>query len=252
MLPSEAIVGDLMERVDPDAIHAAREQLRSTIGAAVQGDLLAQYNAETAAGDDLSPTAKGGRKLRNVALAYLAAADPQAGAALAKRQFDQADNMTARQGALSVLAALDVPERAEALEGFYVRFETNPLVIDKWFALQAIAHRAGTMDEVERLAKHPAFTIANPNRLRALVGSFTANQWVFHAADGRGYRFLADMILAADKLNPQTAARFVPPLGRWRRFDEGRQALMRAQLERIVATPGLSKDVFEQASKSLG
>ena len=106
--------------------------------------------------------------------------------------------------------------------------------------------------EVERLAQHQAFTIANPNRLRALVGSFTANQWVFHAADGRGYRFLTDMILAADKLNPQTAARFVPPLGRWRRFDEKRQAPMREQLERIVATPGLSKDVFEQASKSLG
>lgn len=107
------------------------------------------------------------------------------------------------------------------------------------------------MDDVEALAKHPDFTLKNPNRLRALISSFTANQWVFHHASGRGYTLLADMIIAADKLNPQVAARLVPPLGRWRRFVPDRAKLMRAQLERIAATDGLSKDVFEQVSKSL-
>jgi aminopeptidase N len=104
---------------------------------------------------------------------------------------------------------------------------------------------------VHHLAHHPDFTMSNPNRLRALAGTFGANHWAFHSADGRGYAFLADMIIAADKLNPQVAARLVPPFGRWKRFEPKRSAMMREQLERIVATPGLSKDVFEQASKSL-
>ena len=159
--------------------------------------------------------------------------------------------MTDRQGALAILVSLDEPEREAALDAFYERFADDPLVLDKWFALQASAQRRETIGEVERLAQHPAFTIANPNRLRALAGTFAANQWAFHHSSGRGYRFVADTILAADKLNPSVAARLVPPFGRWRRFDEHRAALMRAELERIVGTAGLSKDVYEQASKSL-
>jgi aminopeptidase N len=159
--------------------------------------------------------------------------------------------MTDRQGALAILVSLDEPERQQALDAFYERFRDDPLVIDKWFALQALAQRRGTIDEVERLAAHPAFNIVNPNRLRALAGNFAANPWVFNDASGRGYRFVADMTLAADKLNPQVAARLVAPFGRWRRMEPKRSALMRAELERIAATPGLSKDVFEQASKSL-
>jgi aminopeptidase N len=249
--PSESVVGDRMERVDPDAIHAAREQLRATIGAELRDELLRARAAEPA-GDDLSPDAKGARRLRSVALGLLAAGDPREGASLAKAQFDAADNMTDRQGALAVLASLDEPQRVAALDAFYDRFKDDPLVVDKWFALQASAQRPATIDEVERLAGHPAFTLANPNRLRSLVGTFAANPWAFHDASGRGYRFVADMILAADKLNPSIAARLVPPLGRWKRFEEHRAALMRAELERIVAAPGLSKDVYEQASKSLG
>jgi aminopeptidase N len=125
------------------------------------------------------------------------------------------------------------------------------LVLDKWFALQAAAQRPDTVDQVLKLEKHPDFTIGNPNRLRSLAGQFGANQWAFHSADGRGYRFLADMILAADRINPQVAARMVPAFGRWKRFEPKRAALMKAELERIVGTAGLSKDVFEQASKSL-
>jgi len=117
--------------------------------------------------------------------------------------------------------------------------------------VQALARREDTLDAVLALAKHPDFTLNNPNRMRALVSAFASNQRAFHDASGRGYRFLADMILAVDAINPQTAARLVPPLGRWRRFEPARADLMKAELERIVATPGLSKDVYEQASKSL-
>jgi aminopeptidase N len=213
--------------------------------------LLAAHRSDGAPGHDLSPRAKGIRRLRTVALGLIAAADEAAGARLAKAQFDGADNMTDRQGALGILVSLDAPERAAALDAFHARFHADALVLDKWFALQAAAQRTDTVDQVLALEKHPEFTIANPNRLRALAGTFGGNHWAFHSPDGRGYRFLADMILGADKLNPQVAARLVPPFGRWRRFEPKRAALMKAELERIVAAPGLSKDVFEQASKSL-
>jgi aminopeptidase N len=250
-VPSENIISDRMDVVDPDAVHQSRDNLRAALGSALREPLLSAYTGAAPSGDDLSPQAKGARRLRNVALGLLAAGDAREGAALAKAQFDSSDNMTDRQGALTILVSLDAPEWKEALDVFHQRFRDDPLVIDKWFALQALAERAETIDEVERLAAHPEFNIANPNRLRALAGNFTANPWVFNHASGRGYRLVADMILAADKLNPQVAARLVPPLGRWRRLEPRRSALMRAQLERIAGTPGLSKDVFEQASKSL-
>jgi len=251
MIPSESLIADRMEMVDPDAIHASRERLRAAIASELGNTLLAAHRSDGVEGHDLSPRAKGIRRLRTIALGLLAADNEAGAAALAKAQFDRADNMTDRQGALGVLVALNVPERRAALEAFYDRFHADPLVLDKWFALQAAAPRADTVDRVEALAKHPDFTMANPNRLRALAGNFGANHWAFHSPNGRGYAFLADMILAADAINPQVAARLVPPFGRWRRFEPKRAELMRQSLEKIVAKPGLSKDVFEQASKSL-
>jgi aminopeptidase N len=170
---------------------------------------------------------------------------------MAMAQFSAADNMTDRQGALRILADSDASQRTEALESFYERYCSDPLVVDKWFMVQALSARDDTAEAVEALAGHPDFTMMNPNRLRALIGSFAANQRAFHHVSGRGYRFLTDTILAVDKLNPQVAARLVPPLGRWRRFEASRAERMRGQLERIVAARGLSKDVYEQASKSL-
>jgi aminopeptidase N len=225
--------------------------MRSAIGSALSSELASAFVADGAAGNDLSPAAKGIRRLRSVALGLIAAADPARGAQLAKAQFDAADNMTDRQGALGIMVSLDRPERTDALGAFYLRYKDDALVLDKWFGLQAASQRADTAEAVEKLAGHPDFTMANPNRLRSLVGSFAMNQWAFHDGSGRGYRFLADMIIAADRINPQTAAKLVPPLGRWRRFRPNRAALMRAELERILSAPNLSKDVFEQASKSL-
>ena len=251
LLPSESVVADRLDVVDPDAIHASRENLRRIIGSELSGPLLSAHHSDGAAGDDLSPAAKGVRRLRTVALGMLAAANSAQTAALAKTQFDGADNMTDRQGALGVLVSLDAPQRRQALDAFYDRFREDALVLDKWFALQAAAQLPDTVDDVLTLATHPDFVITNPNRLRSLAGTFGGNHWAFHSPDGRGYAFLADMILTADKLNPQVAARLVPPFGRWRRFEPRRAELMRQALERIVATSDLSKDVFEQVSKIL-
>ncbi len=251
LLPSEAFIGDQMLVVDPEAINARREALRRELGRALEDEWRSAYAAHAANRYEYGPAAKGARRLRTIALAYITAAGAADAPALAKRQYDEADNMTDRQGALGVLANGDSPERETALAAFYDRYRDNPLVLDKWFTVQALSTRDDTAAAVERLAGHPDFTLNNPNRLRSLVGAFGANQRAFHDASGRGYRFLAGMILAVDRINPQTAAKLVPPLGRWRRFDEARAALMRAELERIVAVPALSKDVFEQASKSL-
>ena len=251
LLPSEAYIGDQMALVDPEAIHAAREALRQDLGQQLADQWHAAYAKHQAEGFALTPAAKGARRLRNVALNYLAAGREDDAGDLAFAQFDAANNMTDRLAAMMTLANGDAPQRRAALDAFYARYQDNALVIDKWFAAQATSARPDTLAAVRKLQDHGDFTLANPNRVRALAGAFSMNQLHFHAADGAGYRFLADILLALDPINPQTAAKLLPPLGRWKRFDAGRQALMRAELERILAAPNLSKDVFEQASKSL-
>ena len=251
LVPTESFIGDQMKEVDPEAIHQARERLRRRIGAELEPQWRAAYAATAANRFELSPAAKGARRLRTVALGYLMASGADDAPALALRQHDEADNMTDRQGALGILANSYAPERDTALAAFYERYKGDPLVIDKWFTAQALSTREDTLQAVMDLLRHPDFKLTNPNRLRSLIGAFGANQRALHSRNGRGYRFLADAIMAVDKLNPQNAAKMVPPLGRWRRFGETRGAMMRAELERIVAAPGLSKDVFEQASKSL-
>jgi len=252
LLPSEAFVGEQMLIVDPEAIHRAREALRADLGKALESEWRAAHAGAQANRFEYSPAAKGARRLKTVALGYIAAAGAADAAEMAHAQFAAADNMTDRQGALTTLVNGESTLREDALQAFYARYRDNALVLDKWFTTQALSTRDDALDAVLALEKHADFTLANPNRVRALAGAFTANQRAFHAADGRGYAFLVDIIVALDRINPQTAAKLVPPLGRWRRFDEARAGLMRAALGRIVETPGLSKDVFEQASKSLG
>ncbi|WP_448502500.1 aminopeptidase N [Sphingomonas sp.] len=251
LLPSDGFIGDQLAIVDPDAIHAAREALRHDLGYALAREWREAYEATRANRFEYNPAAKGARRLRNVSLGYILASGSADGAEIAFRQFEQADNMTERQGALSALVNTDADSREAALDIFYNRYADNALVLDKWFSTQALATRDDTPDRVAELAGHRDFTLANPNRARALVGAFSVNQRAFHAQGGRGYRFVADQLIALDRLNPQTAAKLVPPLGRWRRFDERRASLMRAELQRILSAPGLSKDMFEQVSKSL-
>jgi len=251
LLPSEAFIGDQMVTVDPDAIRRERLALQAAIGTALEIKWRAILSGSAPPATDLSSKAKGGRRLRGVALAYLAATGADDAPALAFGIFSDADGMTERQAALATLAHGDSDERVAALDIFYQRYRDNPLVLDKWFQVQAWSLRSDTVDAVKELAQHPDFTLANPNRVRSLYGALTGNQAAFHRADGAGYRLIADLVIALDPKNPQTSAKMIPPLGRWKRFDEGRQALMKAELERILAQPGLSRDVTEQASKSL-
>ncbi|HYU12544.1 MAG TPA: DUF3458 domain-containing protein, partial [Stellaceae bacterium] len=254
VLPGEATLADEMPVADPEAIHAARDTARAALAAALAEPFAETYRRLTDPGPYRTDGQSIGRRaLRNVCLAYLAAGERAAGAGLAKAQFDAQANMTDVLAALAVLTDIDCLERTEALDAFYRRWEADPLVIDKWFALQARSSLPGTIEAVRALTGHPAFTRANPNRVRALVGAFAqANPLHFHARSGEGYKFLADEVLALDKANPTTAARLVQPLGQWRRYDAVRQDLMRAQLDRILATPGLSPNTYEMVSKSLG
>ncbi|MDP5280965.1 aminopeptidase N [Sphingomonas sp. DG1-23] len=251
LLPSDSFIGDQMAVVEPEAIFRAREALRQDLGKALATEWRAAYEGSLANRFEYSPAAKGARRLKTVSLGYIAASGAADADQLAFDQFSNADNMTDRQGGMTTLVNGASPLREAALEAFYRRYQGNGLVLDKWFQAQALSTREDTAEAVERLAAHPDFTLSNPNRARSLIGAFSVNQRAFHHVSGRGYRFVADQLIALDKLNPQTAAKLVPPLGRWKRFDEGRAAKMRAELERIVATPGLSKDMFEQASKSL-
>jgi len=252
LLPSETLLAERLETSDPAVIHRVRDALRAAIGTALKAEFKDHYDAASRADpESLSGEDKGLRRLRATTLGYLAAADPDLACELARAQYDAARTMTERQSALGVLAMLGGAAADAALADFYARFRDDALVIDKWFAIQAGVPGEDTLAKVEALATHPDFTLANPNRLRALAGNFGATPSAFHRADGRGYEWLADIIIAVDALNPQTAARFVPALGRWRKLEPGRAALMRQALERILAQPALSKDVFEQVSKSL-
>ena len=194
----------------------------------------------------------GRRTLKNLALTYLLAGGAEEGRELCPAQFRGADNMTDRVAALGLLAESDLPERTEALAEFYARWRDDALVVDKWFALQATAQRPDAIEVVTGLLGHEAFTLANPNRVRSLIGAFAqGNPTGFHRADSAGYAFVADHVLVLDKRNPQVASRLAQPFGRWRRYDPTRQDHMRRELERILAAEGLSRDVYEIASKSL-
>ena len=252
ILPGEAYLAELVELADPGAIRTLREGLKAHLGASLEAELTQLHARASAVPYSLSAEAKGARKIKTQALALIAAGVPDHAAKLAAAQFDAANNMTDRQGALMVLCGLDTPLRDEKLAAFHARFAGNALVVDKWLSLQAGSLHPQALNHVRALAEHPDFTLTNPNRARALYMAAAVNPGVFHVASGEGYRMIADLILALDPLNAQTAARFVAPLGRWRRIEPGRAALMQAELERIVATPGLSKDTFEQVSKSLG
>nr|MCU0729053.1 aminopeptidase N [Sphingopyxis sp.] len=214
-LPTESFIGDQMLTVDPDAIRRERRALQRSIGHAHNAAWRAIIADTQTDADDRSPLAKGKRKLRTLALMMLWASDADDAAAIALKMFHTANGMTDRQSALAVLSHSEAPEREIALNAFYDRYRGDALVIDKWFTTQAFSLRGDTIDRVMALAEHPDFTLANPNRVRALYGAFAANQASFHATDGRGYRLLADLIIALDPKNPQTAARMVPPLGRW-------------------------------------
>ena len=252
MLPGETYLAEQLLVADPGAIHAEREALKAWLGRSLEGDLTALHQRASGQSQGMDPAARGARKVKGQALVYLAAGNPERAAEMAAAQYDAAETMTDRQSALMVLTGLQGPQRTHKLIDFYNRFEGDALVIDKWFSLQASSLHPQAIEHVKALAKHRDFTLLNPNRVRSLYMAFAGNPHAFHAESGEGYRMIADLILALDPINASTAARFVTPLGRWRKLEPKRAALMRGQLERIAAQPGLSRDTFEQVTRSLG
>jgi aminopeptidase N len=252
-LPGESYLADQMAQVDVDGIHRAREAVKSELAVALRDDLLAAHSAGAGAGAyDLEPASIGRRSLANLALGYLMQRPDPEVTARCLAQYRAGHNMTDLMAALALIADSDLPERAEVLADFRARWQHDPLVMDKWFTVQATTRHPDTLARVVALMSDPAFSIRNPNKVRSLIGAFaTGNPARFHAADGSGYAFLVDRVLELDPANPQIAARLLRVLARWRRYDPARQALMRAQLERVAAASGLSKDVYEIAAKSL-
>ncbi|PYC04507.1 aminopeptidase N [Pseudomonas protegens] len=256
-LPGEAYLTEISEVADVEAIHAAREFARQQLADSLFDALWKRYQANRAVSKATAYVAESEhfarRALQNIALSYLMLTRKPEVLAVAIEQFDSADNMTERLTALAVLVNSPFEaEKAQALAVFAENFKDNALVMDQWFSVQAGSPLPGGLERVKALMQHPAFNLKNPNKVRALVGAFAGQNLInFHAADGSGYRFLADLVIQLNGFNPQIASRQLAPLTRWRKYDSARQALMKGELERIRASGDLSSDVFEVVSKSL-
>ena len=252
-LPSEKYLAELVQVVDPAAIHAARQFVVRTLATLFKDELLTLRakclsDKPYASGDGRS----GERRLANLCLAYLMSNGGQGAINLCLQQYRMSDNMTDTIGALLPLASCACPERRETLDDFYQRWQGDRLVVDKWFSLQAASSLPGALGEIQTLLNHPAFELTNPNRFRSLVGAFSqGNQVHFHDPSGAGYRFLVDQLLRLIPVNPQVSARMLGPLTTWRRFDAVLGEQMRQQLQRLQAVPDLPRDVYEVVSKSL-
>lgn len=252
-LPSEKTLAERMAAVDPPALSVARDFLRAELGRQLAAEFRAAFDANQTPGEySPAPEPAGKRALKNLALAHLMAAGDQDAQRLAEQQYASADNMTDSMAALSALINYgqgDYPQ--QALAAFYDKWRDNPLVIDKWFALQATA-RSTTVQNARELMAHPAFTLRNPNRARALVFQFCLNNARgMHHPDGSGYAFWADQVLALDALNPEIAARLARALDNWSRYVPALRAPMKEALQRVRAQDGLSRNVQEIVSKAL-
>jgi aminopeptidase N len=253
MLPTEAdIAREIGEDVDPDAIYAARKALRGALGRK-HGEALADLHDWLADSAPFRPDAEaaGRRALRNVALAHYVDGDVVAGLERAHGQLAEADNMTERFGALTQIILKPNAGRERTSDAFSRRYAMEPLILDKWFALNAQIPERETLDRVRDLMDHRGFSMSNPNRVRALIGGFTANHTQFNRADGAGFAFLEEIVLKLDPTNPQIAARLLTAMRSWRSLDETRRVLSEAMLKRIAAQPALSPDVRDIVTRSL-
>ena len=253
-LPSESNLADRMEIIAVEAIHEVREAVKATLARRLADAFASVREANRLQGPYRFEAKDTGRRaLRNLCLGYLMELDDPAVWTDCCRQLETADNMTDALAALACFA--NSPhgwKRDKWLDWFEERWKDDPLVLDKWFSLQATSRQPGTIDRIRRLVRHRAFDIENPNRVRALIGAFChGNQRRFHDASGEGYIFLSSYVLAIDAFNPQTAARLLGAASHWRRLDPSRRALLRAELEHVRAVPKLSKDCYEVVSKFL-
>ncbi|URW96246.1 aminopeptidase N [Pantoea agglomerans] len=251
-LPSENEIAELFDTIDPQAIALVRDALQRTLARELADEFFAIYNANQQPEYRVEHDAIGQRSLKNICLTYLAFSDAQLADKLVQTQYHQATNMTDALAALSAAVAAQLPCRDALLAAYDERWHQDGLVMDKWFVLQATSPAANVMRNVRQLLNHRSFTMSNPNRVRSLVGAFaSANPAAFHAKDGSGYKFLVEMLTDLNTRNPQVAARMVEPLIRLKRYDEGRQAMMRQALEQLLELDKLSGDLYEKITRAL-
>jgi len=247
------IAREIGRDIDPDLIFQAQSAFRSALGERLRAPLTTIYDQmHVPGGYSPDATSAGRRALRNVAADLLAATGQPADIARASRQYETADNMTDRMAALGTLCLHDTPKRLQALDNFYARYASDALVVDKWFSLQATIPRPETLEKVHNLTAHPAFSFANPNRIRSLIGAFAqGNATQFNRADGAGYNFIADTVLALDPKNPQVSARLATAFRTWRTLEPGRRAKAEAALARVKSNPGISRDLADIVERAL-
>ncbi|XP_062195376.1 puromycin-sensitive aminopeptidase [Phragmites australis] len=251
-LPGQGEIMDMMAVADPDAVHAVRTFVKKELAFQLKDDLLAAVtNNKSSEAYTFNHDSMARRALKNACLAYLASLNEPDATELALHEYKSATNMTEQFSALAALSQNPGQVRDDALLDFYNKWQHDYLVVSKWFALQATSDIPGNVVNVQKLLSHPAFDMRNPNKVYSLIGGFCGSPVNFHAKDGSGYKFLGEVVLQLDKINPQVASRMVSAFSRWRRYDVSRQALAKAQLEMIVSANGLSENVYEIASKSL-
>ncbi|MEJ5111994.1 aminopeptidase N [Erwinia billingiae] len=251
-LPSENEIAELFETIDPQAISDVRESLVRLLSTELADEWLAVYNANQSDEYRIEHAEIGKRSLKNVCLGYLAFGNVELADKLVNAQFSHANNMTDSLAAMAASVAAQLPCREALLVAFDERWHQDGLVMDKWFALQATSPAPDVLNRVRALLNHRSFTLSNPNRIRSLIGAFaSANPSAFHAANGSGYQFLTEILTDLNTRNPQVAARMIEPLIRLKRYDAGRQALMRNALEQLKGLDKLSGDLYEKISKAL-
>uniref|UniRef100_A0A0E0AZ12 Peptidase M1 leukotriene A4 hydrolase/aminopeptidase C-terminal domain-containing protein n=1 Tax=Oryza glumipatula TaxID=40148 RepID=A0A0E0AZ12_9ORYZ len=251
-LPGQGEIMDMMPVADPDAVHAVRTFIKKELALQLKDDLLSTVtNNRSSEAYTFNHDSMARRALKNTCLAYLASLNEPDTTELAFIEYKSATNMTEQFAALAALSQNPGQVRDDTLLDFYNKWQHDYLVVSKWFALQATSDIPGNVANVQKLLGHPAFDMRNPNKVYSLIGGFCGSPVNFHAKDGSGYKFLGEVVLQLDKINPQVASRMVSAFSRWRRYDESRQALAKAQLEMIVSANGLSENVYEIASKSL-
>ncbi|KAL4331811.1 hypothetical protein GQ457_07G008750 [Hibiscus cannabinus] len=251
-LPSEGEIMDMMEVADPDAVHAVRTFIRKELASQLKSEFLSTVQNNRSSEEYIFNHPNMARRaLKNTALAYLASLEDPEITELALHEYNTATNMTDQFAALAAIAQKPGKTRDDVLADFYSKWKHEYLVVNKWFALQAMSDIPGNVENVRNLLNHPAFDLCNPNKVYSLIGGFCGSPVNFHAKDGSGYKFLGEIVLQLDKINPRVASRMVSAFSRWKRYDESRQKLTKQQLEMIMSANGLSENVFEIASKSL-
>ncbi|WP_321370600.1 aminopeptidase N [uncultured Desulfuromusa sp.] len=251
-LPSEQYLADHLEDYDPQIIRDVRDQAMMQLAKECQSVLLQCY-VECFATErtySLAPLDVGYRSFANFCLSLLMQLNEPEINELCLQQYHTATNMTDRLAAFSAVTDSTMPERQDIIDDFYRQWQQHPLLLDKWFSLQALSHRPETYSAVRQLLQHPAFTLKNPNRVRSLLGAFYQNLSAFHRADGAGYQLLIEQIIQLDQRNPQVAARMAAPLTRWKRLEPKRRNLLKQEIIRLQQVE-LSRDLYEIINKSL-